>query len=451
MSTLRFALRSDKVDKSGKCPIELIYQIAGQRKKIFLEKDGKLIKLNYINWSIETQTAVYVAYPKAKKLLYANIEFANILQSRGIQGIAILESEADGINSVIAGTRLQIANIEKLFELNKQKYSDEDVINKFKEAKTGVTKKTEHRELLFDFMDKYITDHEPRRAKGSLSVYKSVKTHLQNYQNSTGDKVRFESINKAFFERFQSFLISDGKLNNTTIAKVLSTLKTFLSYAEENDILVNGNYRKFQIKREKLEVIALTNDEFTALLEKDFTENKKFDRVRDIFCFSCATGLRVSDLIQLKREHIKKDEIKLTVKKTKTELIIPLNKISAGILDKYKDQAKPLPMISSPKLNEYIKEACEAAGIDDQIEIVRFRGANRETTIYPKYKLIRIHTGRKTFVTLSLEKGMSAEQVMAITGHSDYSSFKRYVDITKKLSKVVMAKAWGEVNHLKAV
>ena len=94
-------------------------------------------------------------------------------------------------------------------------------------------------------------------------------------------------------------------------------------------------------------------------------------------------------------------------------------------------------------MNIYIKELCKLVGINEEVEIVRYRGVNREAIVYPKYDLIKVHTGRKTFCTLSLEKGMSAEQVMSISGHKDYKSFKRYVNVTENLKKVVMLKAWG--------
>jgi len=57
--------------------------------------------------------------------------------------------------------------------------------------------------------------------------------------------------------------------------------------------------------------------------------------------------------------------------------------------------------------------------------------------------LVSIQTGRKTFSTLSLEKGISAEEVMKITGHKNYASFKRYVKITEERSKKVMKQARG--------
>ncbi|WP_216846684.1 site-specific integrase [Mucilaginibacter sp. L196] len=345
--------------------------------------------------------------------------------------------------------------------MDKLPYSASMVVDALKMGSTEKTKKEEHKDLLFDFMDKYITDHASSREVGSLGVYRAVKNHLQAYQTETRYKVRFETIDYAFFQRFQNFLIgrvkTDAKgevsplLNNTTIAKALSTLKTFLGYARRNGIKVNDSYKDFTIKREKLEVIALNETEFTALLDMDLSANKRLAQVRDIFCFSCASGLRISDMQQLKREHIKRDDIHLVVKKTKTELTIPLNSITSAILDKYKEHHKPLPLISSQKLNTYIKELCQKANINEQIEIVRFRGTKRETTTYPKYELIHLHTGRKTFCTLSLEKGMSAEQVMSISGHTDYKSFKRYVDVTEKLKKVVMIKAWGEIPILKVV
>jgi integrase len=210
-------------------------------------------------------------------------------------------------------------------------------------------------------------------------------------------------------------------------------------------IKVSDKYRDFKIKKENLEVIALTDYEFEKLFKLDLTGKKKLDHTRDIFCFACATGLRYSDLEQLRREHIKTDEIRIVVKKTKEQLTIPLNPYSHSILDKYKHQHRPLPMISNQKLNDYIKELCQFADINEAVEIVRFRGATREAIVYPKYELISVHTGRKTFATLSLEKGMSAEEVMTITGHRDYKSFKRYVKITEQRKKVVMRSAWGEI------
>lgn len=447
MGTIRFVLRTDKPDKEGFSPIQLIYQLSGQRK-YFRTKQ----KLFEENWNAGDQMAIYLDRKIAKKLL-PQIDYDLLPSSK----------EVDNINNSLSALRKEIKNVEDRFELNGVEYSPEMVINSLKENRTPVTKKDAPVNELFHFIDKYVTDHAGTREPGSLGVYKSLKKHLQDFQQHSRKKVAFDKIDYSFFQSFQNFLLSktvtskDGQtmpaFNNTTIAKQLSTIKTFLNYARMQGITVSDKYKDFKIKKETLEVIALTSEEFETLFHYDLTGNNKLSHVRDVFCFACATGLRYSDLQQLKREHIKNDEIRLVVKKTKEPLTIPLNPYSQAILDRYMDLHRPLPVISNQKTNEYIHELCNLVGINDPVEIVRFRGSKREAITYPKHELISVHTGRKTFATLSLEKGMSAEEVMTITGHRDYKSFKRYVKVTEQRKKVVMRNAWGEIKlpKLKAV
>lgn len=455
MGTVRYVLRTDKPDKNGLCPVRLLYQMSG-KVKYYKTRE----KLRPQHWNTKLQQAIYLDAKQAKKLL-PSIPF-KLLPTSG---------EIDDINHYLTGLRVLVKNIEKKFELNNELYSIEMIVGALNENQIKTTKTEAPTNQLFDFIDTYIEDNKASREPGSLSVYKALKGHLLAYQTEKKKKVTFEMMDYSFFQDFQNFLITprnvyvpskkkdtEGKwklisLNNTTIAKQLSTIKTFLNYARLRGIKVDGNYSDFKIKKESLEVIALTNEEFETLLKLDLSGNKRLDQVRDVFCFSCSTGLRYSDLSQLKQEHIKRNEIRLTVTKTKKPLLIPLNRYSHDILSKYAGQHKPLPVISNQKTNEYIKELCKLAGILEPVEIVRFRGAKKEAIVYPKSDLISIHTGRKTFCTLSLEKGMSAEEVMQISGHKDYQSFKRYVKITEARTKVVMRNAWGEVrkNNLKIV
>lgn len=436
MGTIRFEIRTDKKDKAGQVPIRLIYQVAGQRAYF---NAGK--KLMPQCWDAAQQRAIYLDKKTAKKAA-PSIDYDKLLA----------KSEADIINNHLIDLMRDVERIETRFELDKIKYDAEKVISTMKEAhKPNVIKKVPSK-MLFDFIDQYIADHQNLRVNGSLQVYKSMKNHLQAYEKYTRKRVEFSKIDYSFFQSFQNFLISRKKmvggvevplLNNTTIAKQLSTLKTFLGYARKHGIEIPDKYKDFTIKKEALEVIALSGKEFEALYYLDLSKNLRLAQVRDVFCFSCLTGLRYSDLKQLKREHIKADEITLTVQKTKEILMIPVTSLAQEILDRYIDQYWPLPMISNQKMNDYIKELCKIAGIFEPVEIVRYRGNKREAVVFPKCELIGVHAGRKTFVTLSLEKGMSAEEVMSITGHKDYKSFKRYVRVSEQRKKIVMLKAWG--------
>jgi integrase len=243
-------------------------------------------------------------------------------------------------------------------------------------------------------------------------------------------------------------------MNNITAAKQISTLKTLLNYARTvYKYQVNQDYRDFKVSRKdsELEVITVTEEEFLAIYNLDLSENKRLDPVRDVFCFACATGLRYSDLLDLRREHIRKDNtIRKTAVKTGQKLVIPLNPISYSILQKYVDHNSPLPVISNQKTNEYIKEIGELAGIDTPIEKVRTRGVKKITKVFKKYDLLSIHVGRKSFITLSLEKGIAMQDVMSLSGHTTFKAFKRYVDVNDNQKKTVMANAWGKVPYLKA-
>src|SRR5690606_37307826 len=167
------------------------------------------------------------------------------------------------------------------------------------------------------FIDQYIEEHKHIRKQVCSTVYKSFKKHLNNYQNQTRSKVRFDSIDYNFLQSFQNFLIGweevnektkrVSTLNNTTISKHLRTLKTFLSYAKKKGIKVNPGHKDFSIKEYQMEVIALTQAELDLLLGLELNSNKRLDQVRDVFCFSCVTGFRYSDLEQLHRDHITKD------------------------------------------------------------------------------------------------------------------------------------------------
>jgi integrase len=445
IGTLNFVLRAQKTLKSGKVPVYLTYSV--HRIRLFYSLDESVFP---IYWNQEIRRAAYVPPREVKK------------QNPAMLGADLLtEKEVNDINSLIEKAKNDIEAIESKFTALDVPFSSQMVIDELKAKTKAVTKKEEPKGLLFEYMDKYIQDHEATREPGSLTVYKSVKNHLKAYEIATGHRVTFETIDYSFFNKLNAFLIKRTKtdsvgtvspmLNNTTIAKALSTLKTFLGYARREGLKVNDSYRDYTIKKEKLEVIALEQDEFNAIMNLDLTKEPRLNKCRDLFIFSCVTGLRYSDVAQLRREHIDNNIITLTVKKTKTELTVPLNSVSGAIINKYKDQHKPLPMVSNQGLNRSIKDLCKLAGIDKPIEIVRFNGKKRLVAVYPKYELCHFHTGRKTFVTLSLEKGMSAEEVMEISGHSDYRSFKRYVKVTEKRKKTVMVKAWGEINNLKVV
>jgi integrase len=99
--------------------------------------------------------------------------------------------------------------------------------------------------------------------------------------------------------------------------------------------------------------------------------------------------------------------------------------------------------ITNQKLNNYLKELGQLAGIDAPVEVIRFRGGVRESTTVAKWERLGCHTGRRTFVTLSLERGLRPETIMKVTGHRGWKSFQRYVNVTSDAVEREFRLSWG--------
>lgn len=438
MATIRLWLRTDKIDKFGHCPIHLIYQLHGQRKY-----HNTQVKLRPENWDSSVQKAVFIDKKKSKQLL-PMVEF-NLMPS--VKDIQNINAELTAIIKEFSDQETDFKRVKVLFSASMVG----DTIKANKKPETQKDIKTS----VVNFIERYAKDSVTTKRSSSIKVYKTLANHLKEYELSIKAKVTFETVDLVALKHFQNYLIEVIGLNNTSTGKYLSTLKTMLNFARvEYKIKVHQDYRDFKVNRGAgdHEVIVLTNDELQCIINLDLSDNKRLDKVRDIFVFACTTGLRFSDLEDLKREHIRNSSIKKTAVKTGQKLDIPITAISEQVLLKYKMQHSPLPMISSQKLNDYIKEVGELAGIVTPIEKVRAFGAKFKSEISKKYELMSIHMGRRTFATLSLEKGIASQDVMAITGHTTYGSFKRYVNVSSERKQAVMAKAWGAVtSKLKVV
>ena len=192
-------------------------------------------------------------------------------------------------------------------------------------------------------------------------------------------------------------------------------------------------------------VIFLTRNELDKIRACQIPAAKQYlERVRDVLLFCCFTGLRNSDVYNLKRSDVKEEHIEITTIKTADSLIIELNDHSKAILEKYKDipfqNNKALPVVSNQKMNEYLKELGELAEIDEPVRETYYKGNERIDEVTPKYALLSTHTGRRTFICNALALGIPVQVVMKWTGHSDYKAMKPYIDIADDIKIQAMNK-----------
>jgi len=407
-----FHLRKDKVSKKGSCPVRMLISVNG----VSVFKVIKGLSVYPSHWD-EKQERV----KKNKK----NEEYNFYIE----------------YNKKIDYYYFKIQDFFRYVMLNEipvsKDYIKEQLAKDFKEISV--------KNDFFSTFEDFIEASKNTKSKNTLKTYTTVFKYLKAYEEYIGTQLSFASIDLKFFEEIRDYSYGHKNIATNYFSKIIGILKTFMKWSLDREIHSNSVFTKFKAKEHEIEVIYLTMDELLMLDNFEF-EIDKLDRVRDVFIFGASTGLRYSDLKELKTSNIFEDHINLTIKKTKSLQKIPLNKFSSKVLDKYKDTIfEPIPQISDVNFNKYIKECCKIVGINSGITISRYFGQNRIDVTKPKYELVTSHVMRKTFVTNSLVLGMKEMVIRNITGHKKESSFRRYVKVAEDVKKVEMQNTWDKI------
>ncbi|MBS1507009.1 MAG: tyrosine-type recombinase/integrase [Bacteroidetes bacterium] len=346
----------------------------------------------------------------------------------------------DEFNLKLDQLHATVTEIKKSVLVNDNKLSDQFILDRLRNPNKIRIDRKDFWAIYQEYLDLSATMKARNTIKGITTAFK----FLQKYCAVKKIKANFEEINQSFFEKFRKYAFEERSLGDNYFAKIISSLKAFMSWAHELNYHSNLAYKKFRAAERETEVIYLTIDELFKLYRFPFA-SRKLAHVRDFYCFGCFTGLRFSDLIGLTRAHIKGDYIIKTIQKTQElDARIPLSLHAKEILAKYQDTAyETLPKISHQKFNDYIKECCRLAGIDSLVNKVRFSGGKRTDEAFPKWQLITSHTARKTFVTNSIILGMKEMVIRNITGHKKEENFKRYVKIADNVKKHEIENTWN--------
>ena len=361
-----------------------------------------------------------------------------------------LKQSASEINASLLEYYTEIQSIFKRFEVEDVMPTPEQIKEAFNALHKPVSEEPKpKKEALpcdfFQVFDDFVEDcgRQNNWTDSTFEKFAAVKNHLTNFREG----LTFEFFDERGLNDYVGYLRDVKEMRNTTIGKQLSFLKWFLRWAFKKGVHQNNAYDSYKpkLKSTQKKIIFLTWDELNRLREFKIPSNKQaLERVRDVFLFQCFTGLRYSDVFNLRRSDIKGDHIEVTTVKTSDSLIIELNNHSKAILDKYKDvpfeNDKVLPVITNQKMNDYLKELAELAGIDEPIRQTYYKGNERIDDVTPKYALLGTHAGRRTFICNALALGIPPQVVMKWTGHSDYKAMKPYIDIADDIKANAMSK-----------
>ena len=328
----------------------------------------------------------------------------------------------------------------KLFEHYRNLLADNEMVTveALKNAYLGIEKK---QYSLLELMDYHNNQHKDGLEWGTLKNYFTTQNYVKQFlaERLRKKDVYLCQLSYQFITELEMYLRAyqptDHRkpMSNNTVMKHLERLRKMVNLAIKNEWLDKDPFHKFKLKFEKKDRGYLTQDELRRIEEKDF-RLERLNQTRDIFVFSCYTGLSYAEVYDLKPEHLVigldgERWIRGQRKKSKEWYSVPLLPQALAIIERYKENImvqaheKVLPVYTNQKTNSYLKEIAHLCGID---------------------KNMTYHLARHTFATtVTLANGVPIESVSKMLGHTSLRTTQIY-------ARVVEQKLSNDMQLLKA-
>jgi site-specific recombinase XerD len=278
------------------------------------------------------------------------------------------------------------------------------------------------------------TEMKDKLADGTMKNYYTTQKYITKFLKEKYHRadITLAELNYKFILDFESYLSKhqpkdhQKPLHNNGIMKHIERLCKMVNMAITMDWLVKDPFAKYKQHFDKVERFYLTKEELSAIENKKFSI-ERLQTVKDLFLFSCYTGLAYIDTMNLTAGNIVKgidgnDWLITSRQKTDTDVRIPLLPQAEELIKKYHNHPKAVnygtlfPVISNQKMNAYLKEIADLCNIN---------------------KAITFHIARHTFATtVTLSNGMPIESVSKMLGHTTIRSTQVYAKVVEqKLSE----------------
>ncbi len=383
MATLRFIIRSTKTDTSR---IECEFSIArGSRTRI-----GTPFTIIKKDWNANRERLIVTA------------------------------QNASEINSTLSDIEEDIFR-----QYNSNPYRSWPELKEIvTEIVTGNRKKSTD---VFDIWNDYLNANAMTLHARTIQKFKSTKDYVQklDYRPSS-----FDGFSLKFFDLLLSELVEKGYLNDS-IEKHVRCCMQFLRWSFDRGYHKNQIFERTDIgpkKATKNEIVALTEDELEALMNIELP--RQLSEVRYLFCLSCFSGARWSDCMAFRKEQVQNDTWSFEAyknRKMKRVIHIPNRGYLKGAFTCMQKLGYRPPFVTEQYVNHKIKEICMEAGIIDGERTTRMSGKNQIIRQGPKWKFISFHSGRRTFISILLSRGVPATVVMELTGISNLKTLQKYI------------------------
>lgn len=272
-------------------------------------------------------------------------------------------------------------------------------------------------------------------APGTIERYETSYKHTQSFIDwkYQAKDHNIEDLDYEFMAEYAFWLKTIRKCSHNTTMKYLANFKKIVLICVKNGWLSRDPFVRFKLTKKAVERTPLSDEELQRIRNKKYV-TPRLELVRDMFLFSCYTGLSYIDIKQLKASEIvtgvdQESWIFSKRQKTSNPTHIPLLQPALSLIEKYKDHPKcaaselVFPVFSNQKMNSYLKEIAEGCEIT---------------------KVLTFHIARHTFATtITLGNGVPIESVSKMLGHSNLSQTLHY-------AKVLDKKVSDDMRHLRA-
>ena len=375
------------------------------------------LRSNYVNK--EGKTSVMLR-------IYLNNERLSL----GSTGISVKSSQWDKEKERIKGrttealnTNLQLDNIASGLQSIFRRIEMSDVVS-LERIKSEFLGKKEEIDTLMQLFEKHNGDVAKQVGvsvgKATLQKYNVCKRHFSEFLEKQYKRSDFKltELTYVVIREFDLYLRTEVGQNPNTATKTMKTFKTITLLGQKMGVLLHDPFMNHRFHIEPVNRGFLTDEEILLIAHKQINI-PRLELIRDIFIFSCFTGLAYIDVSNLTPDHIvtlgDKQWIMTQRQKTSVETNVLLLDIPKAIIAKYGGKTyrngKLFPMLTNQKTNSYLKEIADICGIK---------------------KNLTFHLARHTFATMSLSKGVPMESVSKMLGHTNIRTTQIYARITNK-------------------
>jgi len=279
-------------------------------------------------------------------------------------------------------------------------------------------------ETLRDYFRSYIEHFEQRvgvnRTVKSARTYRCACGHVARFlsERLRLSNIPFSALDRSFVDKFDLYLRTERRLAPNTVVLYMSRLHTVINKAIAAGIITADPFSGYEPPRPERRRRYLTREELQRLMSTPLSVPRLY-LVRDLFLFSCYTGISYGDMCRLTAANLETADdgtvwIKAAREKTNVEFEIPLLDLPLHIIDKYRDttsDGKLLPMYGNSELNKGLKSLATVCGID---------------------RKLTFHSSRHTFATHLGQSGVQLTTIQKLLGHQKLQTTQIYSEVDRK-------------------